>query len=697
MTISNAHIVSCPFCRTQKELMSLGSSNNIGAQYWSDLKTIAPMDPKISPVQKCEKCGKYYLEYKQDYVKGEKESWETGKLSYLEWKEAYLQFCTELGNNISQKDMLNVQGWLLQAYNDYFYRNKALVHPSAEEQSFIKKIINTLIETIEWGDTLDEIFPGGVFLGPPERERQVWSSKLNPIIKAELYREIGEFKKCDELLKSFNGKRMHSFDDDLCYCINEQMKKDETAVFKFYDEREHEADNCTKQEEQSEQGNRKVDAYPTMLKCPNCGNYTTGPKCTYCGAELFKTAGTEEHGKQQKSAQWNKRFKQCPNGHYYSEKLDSCPYCNNMRTLEPDMDPQKHTPQNYNFKQCPNGHYYSVNLERCPYCGSMAPTAKPFHQEEPWCFPTEYIIDEEGHYFMLNSDGKTASFICWSKEAWDIYHKYKQFYDWYIEVSLDDAQEVKRQEVYFDTVRIKSYSASFYIPREIVYNNRTYPVVRIMSGAFAFCEISSITIPDTIIHIEKDAFFRCDDLDNLFIPGSVIYLANKSISQCKDLKTITWHGTTYEDDIDEPFLFPDHKDKYAIKLNYNDNIDPECKEWFPWFCALGGPYSERQKESSYIFEVLHRQRDIAINQKDVEDSYWYRMMRLYIDEYTMKIIERNQCYKYGLSELDDHQDIQKHHIFWKLKKAIIKQDYGLNWLTPEEQFVAVRQECFHRT
>ena len=50
MTISNANIVTCPYCGAKKELMSLNSSNNIGAQYWSDLKTIAPMDPKISPV-----------------------------------------------------------------------------------------------------------------------------------------------------------------------------------------------------------------------------------------------------------------------------------------------------------------------------------------------------------------------------------------------------------------------------------------------------------------------------------------------------------------------------------------------------------------------------------------------------------------------------------------------------------------------
>lgn len=346
------------------------------------------------------------------------------------------------------------------------------------------------------------------------------------------------------------------------------------------------------------------------------------------------------------------------------------------------------------FIHCPNGHYYSENLKYCPYCGSMAPTAKPFHQEEPWCSPSESIIDDDGHYYMLNSDRETASFISWSKEVWDIYHDYMKFYDWYIETSLDDAQEVKRQEAYFDTIRIKSNSASFCIPREIVYNNRSYPIVRIRSGAFAFCEISSITIPDNILYIEENAFFRCDGLKDLFIPGSVKDLANRSISQCKDLKTITWLGTTYENDIDEPFLFPDYKEKYAIIQMYNDTIDSECAEWFPNYFTVS---SEQD-----IYDRLHQYKEDAIREMNknrlttLDDTFWYKLMCKYIDEYTMKIIERKQCYKYGLPEFDSNTNGMKlHHVFWKLKKAIIYMDYGLSWLTPEEVYVKLRDNDYY--
>ncbi len=319
--------------------MSLNSSNNIGAQYWSDLKTIAPMDPKISPVQKCPNCGKYYLEYKQEPIKGDKESWETGELSYWEWKEAYMQFCTELGNSISPQDMLNVQGWLLQAYNDYFYRGKVMSTPSVEEQEFIANIIKELIETIDWGETMDALFPGGVSFDPPEREKQVWSSRLNPIIKAELYREIGDFQKCADLIKSFNRKQMHSFDAHLCYSIKEHMKQGRQAVFKFYDEQEDEVDYSPKKDEQSTQNNNDVDAFPTMYKCPNCGQFSPGPdKCIHCGADLF----TETN------------YKKCPNGHYYDEKLSACPYCDNQSP----------------YIMCSNGHYYPIELDSCPFCKS---------------------------------------------------------------------------------------------------------------------------------------------------------------------------------------------------------------------------------------------------------------------------------------------------------------------------------------
>lgn len=303
MTPNNAKIVKCPYCGAKKELMSLGSGNTFGAQYWSDLKVKAPMLPNISPVQKCAECGKYYLEYKQEASEGEKYSFEDGKLTYWEWKEAYGQLCDE---GIDEEDLLNVRGWLVQSFNDFFYRGEEIIMPPQDECLFIKGVINELINTINWSETFDPLFPGGVSFGDPAQEELVWSSKLSPLLKAELYREAGEFQKCKELLLSFQGKSINTFDAQLCYGIKEQMEKGESAVFKFYDDREE-----------------------------------------------------EEKMRRERAAQ--KGFKQCSNGHYYQG--DHCPFC------RPDQKNKKAAPSPF-VKVCDNHHVYITKLSKCPICGS---------------------------------------------------------------------------------------------------------------------------------------------------------------------------------------------------------------------------------------------------------------------------------------------------------------------------------------
>ena len=51
----------CPYCGQVKELLSLRSGNTFGATHWSDTKSIYPMLPENSQVQKCPGCGKYYF------------------------------------------------------------------------------------------------------------------------------------------------------------------------------------------------------------------------------------------------------------------------------------------------------------------------------------------------------------------------------------------------------------------------------------------------------------------------------------------------------------------------------------------------------------------------------------------------------------------------------------------------------------
>ena len=115
MLPGNAEIVKCPYCGTEKELMTLLSGNTFGAEYWSDNKRIAPMLPSVSPVQKCPNCGKYYFESKNRHGESNNTSFERGELSFSEWKDAYTQFQNE---GVKGDDLVNVRFWVVQSYND---------------------------------------------------------------------------------------------------------------------------------------------------------------------------------------------------------------------------------------------------------------------------------------------------------------------------------------------------------------------------------------------------------------------------------------------------------------------------------------------------------------------------------------------------------------------------------------------------
>lgn len=70
MMLGRTRILVCPFCGTEKQIMSLLSGNTFGAVCWSDNKQKALMLPEISYVQKCPHCGKYYIIHNQQCDEG---------------------------------------------------------------------------------------------------------------------------------------------------------------------------------------------------------------------------------------------------------------------------------------------------------------------------------------------------------------------------------------------------------------------------------------------------------------------------------------------------------------------------------------------------------------------------------------------------------------------------------------------------
>ncbi len=172
MIPGNAQILTCPHCGTKKEVLSLVSGNTFRQVVWSDNKSIAPMLPKVSFVQKCPHCGKYYLLSRQKPEHGNTYSFEKGELNYKEIKEAWtmLKDTEDLTEN-ERLSILIMQVW---AFNDEYTRDKEGAAPK-EEQDYIKDIIDMLIK-------LD---------------------RVDDLLKAELLRETGRFSDALDLLDNY--------------------------------------------------------------------------------------------------------------------------------------------------------------------------------------------------------------------------------------------------------------------------------------------------------------------------------------------------------------------------------------------------------------------------------------------------------------------------------------------------------------
>ena len=164
-----ADVLKCPFCGGEKEVLALMSGNTYGGQSWSDVKTDYPMLPRVSSIQKCPSCGKYYFAKDAEKRKSESYSFEKGELSYEQLKEAAIQF----KDGLSEPDKTTLNVLLLWAYNDNYNREGADVTIAPEaERMYINMVLDELIV----------------------------SEVVDDIVKAEYLRERGRFEDALELL-----------------------------------------------------------------------------------------------------------------------------------------------------------------------------------------------------------------------------------------------------------------------------------------------------------------------------------------------------------------------------------------------------------------------------------------------------------------------------------------------------------------
>lgn len=173
MNPGKAKILKCPHCGETKEVMTLLSGNTFGGSMRSDSKAEFPYLPKVSPIQKCPKCGKYYFAYKCEAGMSSEYSFEKGWLNFEELKSAYDQFSKE--GNFTEQEEQAVLFNLITAYNDSRMPMKEKTENYAH-------------------------YDFSEFQGYVEIYIQKFGSKTSKLFLAELCREINRFEESLKML-----------------------------------------------------------------------------------------------------------------------------------------------------------------------------------------------------------------------------------------------------------------------------------------------------------------------------------------------------------------------------------------------------------------------------------------------------------------------------------------------------------------
>ncbi len=201
---------SCPNCHTTKAMSSLASCNTLYGEHWSDGQEIYPMRPRLSPIQKCLHCGKYSLleQWKDTGKTNDKEHGTTGRLSYAETKEAYIQLRY---SSLMAKSAYQIALFFVHAYNDEFRRRKlrdAIINERRPFPQLAQK--DYPCPTDDDNNLFFEATQYAIDLSNTTQDAQ--------ILKAELHRERGEWVEAYEILHCMNaGKKQWLVDTILYY------------------------------------------------------------------------------------------------------------------------------------------------------------------------------------------------------------------------------------------------------------------------------------------------------------------------------------------------------------------------------------------------------------------------------------------------------------------------------------------------
>lgn len=201
MTPEIAQFYACPHCGKKKAMFSMMSYNTFHETLWSDARRFNPMRYVLSLIQRCDACNSYSLlsEWKERGYDRDNYNGTTGKLTYEETKEAYLTLTAS--GRYENRDILIICLEYIRSYNDQFRRES--YSPAGEDISREGAADFSLF--LKATDKAIKLLPG--------------NKTDNLILKAELYRERGDFRSAREfLMKAYIMRHRWVVEPMLYFC-----------------------------------------------------------------------------------------------------------------------------------------------------------------------------------------------------------------------------------------------------------------------------------------------------------------------------------------------------------------------------------------------------------------------------------------------------------------------------------------------
>ncbi len=135
------------------------------------------MLPEVSVIQECEGCGKFYFTDNQEY----ENVWRIGhdedtKMSLRHCRKALVQFADE---ELSRQQSFHLFLYTIHAYNDEFFRTDTQAVPTEEERELFEDCVRKCLTVLP--------------------------DDIDPLVVADLHREIGEFDECLKILEAYQA------------------------------------------------------------------------------------------------------------------------------------------------------------------------------------------------------------------------------------------------------------------------------------------------------------------------------------------------------------------------------------------------------------------------------------------------------------------------------------------------------------